>query len=86
MLSSASAQLSVAQRHISITSQPKVQRGLPNISSNTNIPVIYGVITTDTIEQALERAGIKAGNKGFEAAIAGIEMANLYKTVEKIIT
>ena len=61
-------------------------KGIANISSNTNIPVIYGVITTDTIEQALERAGIKAGNKGFEAAIAGIEMANLYKTVEKIIT
>ena len=61
-------------------------KGIANLSSNTNIPVIYGVITTDTIEQALERAGIKAGNKGFEAAIAGIEMANLYKTVEKIIT
>ena len=61
-------------------------KGIANISSNTSIPVIYGVITTDTIEQALERAGIKAGNKGFEAAIAGIEMANLYKTVEKIIT
>ncbi len=61
-------------------------KGIANISSNTSIPVIYGIITTDTIEQALERAGIKAGNKGFEAAIAGIEMANLYKTVEKIIT
>ena len=61
-------------------------KGIANLSSNTSIPVIYGVITTDTIEQALERAGIKAGNKGFEAAMAGIEMANLYKTVEKIIT
>ena len=61
-------------------------KGIANISSNTNIPVIYGVITTDTIEQALERAGIKAGNKGAEAAVAGIETVNLYKAVEKIIT
>lgn len=61
-------------------------KGIANISSNTNIPVIYGVITTDTIEQALERAGIKAGNKGAEAAMAGIETVNLYKAVEKIIT
>ena len=60
-------------------------KGIANISFNTSIPIIYGVITTDTIEQALERAGIKAGNKGFEAAIAGIEMANLYKTVEKVL-
>ena len=61
-------------------------KGIANISSSTNIPVIYGVITTDTIEQALERAGIKAGNKGAEAAIAGIETVNLYKAVEKVIT
>lgn len=61
-------------------------KGIANISTHTNVPVIYGVITTDTIEQALERAGIKAGNKGSEAAIAGIETANLYKTVEKVIT
>ncbi len=61
-------------------------KGIANVSFNTNIPVIYGVITTDTIEQALERAGIKAGNKGSEAAIAGIETANLYKTVEKVTT
>ena len=61
-------------------------KGISHLSANTGIPVIYGVITTDTIEQALERAGIKAGNKGAEAAIAGIETANLYKTVEKAIT
>ena len=61
-------------------------KGIASISSSTNIPVIYGVITTDTIEQALERAGIKAGNKGAEAAIAGIETVNLYKAVEKVIT
>ncbi len=61
-------------------------KGISHLSANTGIPVIYGVITTDTIEQALERAGIKAGNKGAEAAIAGIETANLYKTVEKAIS
>jgi 6,7-dimethyl-8-ribityllumazine synthase len=59
-------------------------KGIANISSSTNIPVIYGVITTDTIEQALERAGIKAGNKGSEAAIVGIETANLYKAIDKL--
>ena len=59
-------------------------KGIANVSATTSIPVIYGVITTDTIEQALERAGIKAGNKGFEAAMAGIETANLYKTLEDI--
>lgn len=59
-------------------------KGIAQVSANTSVPVIYGVITTDTIEQALERAGIKAGNKGFEAAVAGIEMANLYKEIEKL--
>ena len=59
-------------------------KGIAQVSANTKVPVIYGVITTDTIEQALERAGIKAGNKGFEAAVAGIEMANLYKEIEKL--
>ena len=48
-----------------------------------SIPVSFGVLTTDTIEQALERAGTKAGNKGFDAAMAAIEMANLYRAVEK---
>lgn len=59
-------------------------KGIAQVSASTKVPVIYGVITTDTIEQALERAGIKAGNKGFEAAVAGIEMANLYKEIEKL--
>ena len=58
-------------------------KGIAQASVYTDTPVIYGVITTDTIEQALERAGIKAGNKGFEAAIAGIETANLYKIIER---
>ncbi len=58
-------------------------KGIANVAMQTNTPVIYGVITTDTIEQAIERAGIKAGNKGFEAAVAGIEMANLYKAMSQ---
>jgi 6,7-dimethyl-8-ribityllumazine synthase len=45
------------------------------------IPVTFGVLTTDTLEQAIERAGSKAGNKGFDAAMAAIEMANLYKAL-----
>ena len=45
------------------------------------IPVTFGVLTTDTLEQAIERAGSKAGNKGFDAAMAAIEMANLYKAI-----
>ena len=60
-------------------------KGIAQLSASTGVPVIYGVITTDTIEQALERAGIKAGNKGSEAAIAGIETANLYKTIETVL-
>jgi 6,7-dimethyl-8-ribityllumazine synthase len=45
------------------------------------VPVIFGVVTTDTIEQAIERAGTKAGNKGFDAAVSAIEMANLMKNI-----
>jgi 6,7-dimethyl-8-ribityllumazine synthase len=48
---------------------------------DTNIPVIFGILTTDTAEQALDRAGLKSGNKGFDAAVAAIEMANLYRTL-----
>jgi len=61
-------------------------KGIAQLSASTRIPIIYGVITTDTIEQALERAGLKSGNKGAEAAIAGIETANLYKTVKKVLS
>ena len=50
-------------------------------SMETGMPVIFGVVTTDTIEQAIERAGTKAGNKGFDAAMAAVEMANLMKTL-----
>ena len=52
-------------------------KGVANVSMETGIPVIFGVLTTDTIEQAVERAGTKAGNKGADAATAAIEMANL---------
>ncbi len=60
-------------------------KGIAQASVTTDTPVIYGVITTDTIEQALERSGIKAGNKGFEAAVTGIETANLYKTIDETL-
>ncbi|HOE21220.1 MAG TPA: 6,7-dimethyl-8-ribityllumazine synthase [Spirochaetota bacterium] len=57
----------------------EVSKGVAQVSLQSNIPVIYGVLTTDTIEQAVERAGTKSGNKGFDAAMAAIEMAQLYK-------
>ena len=52
-------------------------KGIAGIATATGVPVIYGVLTTDTIEQAIERAGTKAGNKGFDAAMTAIEMATL---------
>jgi 6,7-dimethyl-8-ribityllumazine synthase len=55
-------------------------KGVAATGMNTGIPVIFGVLTTDSIEQAIERAGTKAGNKGWEAAVNAIEMANLYRT------
>ncbi|RNB61219.1 6,7-dimethyl-8-ribityllumazine synthase [Brevibacillus gelatini] len=57
----------------------EVAKGVASLSLSTGIPVIFGVLTTDNIEQAVERAGTKAGNKGWEAATAAIEMANLSK-------
>jgi 6,7-dimethyl-8-ribityllumazine synthase len=57
-------------------------KGLANVAANADIPVVFGVLTTDTIEQALERAGTKAGNKGYDAAIAAIELANLFKALD----
>ncbi|UOY89646.1 6,7-dimethyl-8-ribityllumazine synthase [Bacillus glycinifermentans] len=56
-------------------------KGIAQSSMSTGIPVIFGVLTTDTIEQAVERAGTKAGNKGAEAAAAAIEMANLTRSL-----
>lgn len=52
-------------------------KGVAHAALETGVPVIFGILTTDTIEQAIERAGTKAGNKGFDAAMAAIEMANL---------
>ena len=59
----------------------EVAKGIAQVSLNTGIPVTFGVLTTDNIEQAIERAGTKAGNKGSDAARTAIEMANLIKTV-----
>lgn len=59
----------------------EVAKGVANLALSSGIPVIFGVLTTDTIEQAIERAGAKAGNKGWEAAVAAIEMANLAKSI-----
>jgi 6,7-dimethyl-8-ribityllumazine synthase len=55
----------------------EVSKGIAAVSLEASIPVIFGVVTTDTIEQAIERAGTKSGNKGWDAAIAAVEMANL---------
>lgn len=61
----------------------EVTKGVAQVGLSTGIPVIFGVLTTDSIEQAIERAGTKAGNKGFEAAVSAIEMANLLKNIVK---
>ena len=58
-------------------------KGIAQVGLNTGVPVIYGVITTDIIEQAIERAGTKSGNKGAEAAVTAIEMANLYQQIDE---
>jgi 6,7-dimethyl-8-ribityllumazine synthase len=57
----------------------EVSKGVANVGLETGVPVIFGVLTTDTIEQAIERAGTKSGNKGFDAAVTAIETANLFK-------
>ena len=57
----------------------EVSKGVAAVSLETGLPVIFGVLTTDTIEQAIERAGTKSGNKGWDAAVSAIEMANLMK-------
>lgn len=59
----------------------EVSKGIATISLQSGVPVLFGVLTTDTIEQAIERAGTKAGNKGFECAMSAIEMANLLKEI-----
>lgn len=59
----------------------EVSKGVATVAMDAGIPVSFGVLTTDTLEQAIERAGSKAGNKGFDAAMTAIEMANLYKAL-----
>ena len=60
----------------------EVSKGIANVSLNTDVPVMFGVLTTDNIEQAIERAGTKAGNKGFDCAVGAIEMVNLIREIE----
>jgi len=59
----------------------EVTKGIAQAAMETGVPVVYGVVTADTLEQAIDRAGVKAGNKGFEAAMAAVELVNLYKAV-----
>ena len=57
----------------------EVSKGIAQVSLESGLPVMFGVLTTDTIQQAIERAGTKAGNKGYDCAVSAIEMANLMK-------
>ena len=61
----------------------EVSKGIASVSLESGVPVVFGVITTDTLEQAIERAGSKSGNKGWTAAVAAMEMANLMESVDK---
>ena len=60
----------------------EVSKGIANVGLETGIPVTFGILTTDNLEQAIERAGSKSGNKGYESAVAAIEMVNLFKQLE----
>jgi 6,7-dimethyl-8-ribityllumazine synthase len=60
----------------------EVSKGTAQVSLDTGVPVLFGVLTTENIEQAIERAGTKAGNKGGEVAIAAIEMANIIEVLD----
>ena len=59
----------------------EMTRGIGEAALQTGVPVVFGVVTADTVDQAIDRAGVKLGNKGFEAATTAVELANLYKTV-----
>ena len=59
----------------------EVTKGVAQVGLQTGVPVLYGVVTADTLEQAIDRAGVKAGNKGFEAAMSAVEMVNLLQSV-----
>lgn len=61
----------------------EVSKGVAAVGLKTEIPVIFGVVTTDNIEQAIERAGTKSGNKGYDAACTAIEMVNLFQNIKK---
>ena len=61
----------------------EVSKGIAMASFDTDVPVIFGIVTTDTIEQAIERAGTKSGNKGWSAAMAAVEMANLSEAIKQ---
>ncbi|UCD18471.1 MAG: 6,7-dimethyl-8-ribityllumazine synthase [Candidatus Zixiibacteriota bacterium] len=61
----------------------ETSKGIARLALESGRPVIYGLITADTLDQAIERAGTKAGNKGWDAALAGIEMINLYREIER---
>ena len=60
----------------------EVSKGIATVSLDSQIPVLFGVLTTDTIEQAIERAGTKAGNKGYDCALSAVEMVNLIREIE----
>ena len=60
----------------------EVSKGIATASLNSDVPVMFGVLTTDTIEQAIERAGTKAGNKGYDCALGAVEMVNLIRAIE----
>ena len=59
-----------------------MSKGIAQVSLQSQVPVLFGVLTTDTIEQAIERAGTKAGNKGYDCALSAVEMVNLIREVE----
>ena len=59
----------------------EVPKGIPSVSLESEIPVMFGVVTTENIEQAIERAGTKAGNKGYDCALGAIEMINLVRQI-----
>ena len=59
----------------------EVTKGIAHVGLQTGVPVLYGIVTADTLEQAIDRAGVKAGNKGFEAAMSAVEMVNLFKVM-----
>jgi 6,7-dimethyl-8-ribityllumazine synthase len=61
----------------------EVSKGIAAVSLETSVPVMFGIVTTETIEQAIERAGTKAGNKGFDVALGAVEMANLCQDMDK---